>query len=261
MAGVIVVKYGGSAMEDPAKVSDLLREIAGLALEGYPIVVVHGGGKAISAELAKRGIKPVFVDGLRVTDEESIKVVEEVLDRNVNPDIVEKVRQAGAKARGLSGREVFRAKTISKALGRVGEVEGCEVAKVRKCLQANETAVVSPVSLGEDGGALNVNADVAASALAGALQAEQLIFLSDVPGLMRDPKNPATLIREIRVGELADLEKGGVIGGGMMPKCRSAAAALKRGLAKVEFVDGRVAGTLTKVVKGQEKAGTVLRAD
>ena len=107
---------------------------------------------------------------------------------------------------------------------------------------------------------MNLNADVAAAALAGALQAEQMIFLSDVPGLMKDVKDPGSLIREIRAGELEKLEKEGVIGGGMIPKCRSAASALRQGLKKVEFVDGRVAGTLTKVVKGQERAGTTLSA-
>jgi len=120
--------------------------------------------------------------------------------------------------------------------------------------------VVSPVGQGNDGGAMNLNADVAAVALAGALQAEQMIFLSDVPGLMKDLKDPRSLIREIRAEELEKLEKEGVIGGGMIPKCRSAASALVQGLKKVEFVDGRVAGTLTKVVKGQERAGTTLSA-
>ena len=127
-------------------------------------------------------------------------------------------------------------------------------------MAAKETAVVSPVGQGNDGEAMNLNADVAAAALAGALQAEQLVFLSDVPGLMRDPKDAAALIREIGAVELAKLEKEGVISGGMIPKCRSAATALKQGLKKVEFVDGRVAGNLTKVVKGTAVAGTVLKA-
>ncbi len=139
-------------------------------------------------------------------------------------------------------------------------MERCEVSEVKRCLNTKETAVVSPVGQGSDGGAMNLNADVAAAALAGALPAEQMIFLSDVPGLMRNVKDPGSLIREIRVGELEKLEKGGVIGGGMIPKCRSAAAALAQGLKKVEFVDGRVAGTLTKVVKGEERAGTTLSA-
>jgi acetylglutamate kinase len=141
----------------------------------------------------------------------------------------------------------------------VGEVERCEVGEVRKCLERKETAVVSPVGQGNDGDAMNLNADVAAAALAGALQAGQMIFLSDVPGLMKDVKDPGSLIREIRVGELEKLEKEGVIVGGMIPKCRSAASALRQGLKKVGFVDGRVAGTLAKVVKGQAVAGTVLR--
>jgi acetylglutamate kinase len=263
VAGVIVVKYGGSAMENPAKVEEVLREIAGLAKEGFPVVIVHGGGKEISAELERRGLKAVFAQGFRVTDEAAMEVVEEVLDRKVNLGIVKKLNEFGGKGQGISGRKVFLARKAPKArgvdLGRVGEVKRCEVAEVRNCLEAKETAVVSPVGQGNDGGAMNLNADVAAAALAGALQAEQLVFLSDVPGLMRDPQYPATLIREIGTAELAKLEKEGVISGGMIPKCRSAAAALKQGLRKVEFVDGRVAGALTKVVKGEEKAGTVLK--
>ena len=263
VAGVIVVKYGGSAMEDPAKVAEILREIAGLAKEGFPVVLVHGGGKEISGEMNKRGLKAVFAEGFRVTDEEAMAVVEEVLDQRVNPGIVKKLNEFGGQGRGISGREVFLARKAPKAggvdLGRVGEVERCEVAEVRKCLEAKQTAVVSPVGQGNDGGAMNLNADVAAAALAGALQAKQMVFLSDVPGLMQDVKEAKSLIREIRVGELEKLEKEGVISGGMIPKCRSAAAALKQGLKTVEFVDGRVAGNLTAVVKGVTASGTVLK--
>ena len=262
MSGVIVVKYGGSAMEDPAKVREILQEIAGLAKEGYPVVLVHGGGKEISGEMNRRGLKAVFSEGFRVTDEAAMAVVEEVLDQRVNPGIVRSLNEFGGKSRGISGRKVFHATKAPKAggvdLGRVGEVERCEVAEVKGCLGAKETAVVSPVGQGNDGGAMNLNADVAAAALAGALEAEQMIFLSDVPGLMKDVKDPKSLIREIRSGELAKLEKESVISGGMIPKCRSAASALRQGLKKVEFVDGRVAGTLTKVVKGIERAGTTL---
>ena len=260
--GVIVVKYGGSAMENPAKVAEILKEIAGLAKEGFPVVLVHGGGKEISAELERKGLNAVFAGGFRVTDEAAMQVVEEVLDRKVNPGIVAKLNELGGKAQGISGRKIFQAKKAAKVdgvdLGRVGEAEWCETAEVKKALAAKETAVVSPVGQGNDGEAMNLNADVAAAALAGALQAEQLVFLSDVPGLMRDPKDAATLIREIGAAELIKLEKEGVISGGMIPKCRSAAAALKQGLKKVEFVDGRVAGNLTKVVKGQAVAGTIL---
>ena len=262
-SGAIVVKYGGSAMEDPAKVSEILREIADLAKEGFPVVLVHGGGKEISGEMDRRGLKAVFAQGFRVTDEAAMAVVEEVLDQRVNPGIVKKLNELGGKSRGISGRKVFHAKKAPKAggvdLGRVGEVERCEIGEVKRCLDTKETAVVSPVGQGNDGGAMNLNADVAA-ALAGALKAEQMIFLSDVPGLMKDLKDPRSLIREIRAEELEKLERDGVIGGGMIPKCRSAASALKQGLKKVEFVDGRVAGTLTKVVKGQEQAGTTLSA-
>jgi len=262
MSGVIVVKYGGSAMENPAKVSEILQEIAGLAKEGFPVVLVHGGGKEISGEMDRRGLKAVFAQGFRVTDEAAMAVVEEVLDQRVNPGIVKKLNELGGKSRGISGRKVFHSKKAPKAggvdLGRVGEVERCEIDQVKRCLDTKETAVVSPVGQGNDGGAMNLNADVAAAALAGALAAERLIFLSDVPGVLADRRDPDSLIRELRVVELAKMEEGGVIRAGMIPKCRSAAVALRQGLKRVEFVDGRVAGTMTKVVKGEEKAGTIL---
>ena len=258
-----MVKYGGSAMEDPAKVAEILREIAGLAKEGFPVVLVHGGGKEISTELERKGWKAVFAGGFRVTNEAAMKVVEEVLDKKVNPGIVAKLNELGGKGRGISGRKVFHAKKAAKVdgvdLGRVGEVERCEVAEVRKCLEAKETAVVSPVGEGNDGGAMNLNADVAAAALAGALEAEQLVFLSDVPGLMRDPKDSTTLIREIGAEELAKLEKEGVISGGMIPKCRSAAAAMTQGLRKVAFLDGRIPGNLLAFVRTKHPNGTILR--
>ena len=258
-----MVTYGGSAMEDPAKVAEILREIAGLAKEGFAVVLVHGGGKEISGEMNKRGLKAVFAEGFRVTDEAAMAVVEEVLDQRVNPGIVKKLNEFEGKSRGISGRKVFLARKAPKAggvdLGRVGEVERCEVAEVRKCLEAEEMAVVSPVGQGNDGGAMNLNADVAAASLAGALRAEQMVFLSDVPGLMRDVKDAKTLIREIRVGELEKLEKDGVISGGMIPKCRSAAAALKQGLKKVAFLDGRVPGNLLAFVRTKHPQGTILR--
>ena len=166
-----MVKYGGSAMEDPAKVTEILREIAGLAAEGYSLVLVHGGGKEISAELTRRGMKAVFAGGFRVTDISAMAVVEEGLDRKVNPGIVSQLNGLGCKARGISGRQVFHATKAPKAdgvdLGRVGEVERCSVETVRKCLETKETAVVSPAGQGNDGGAMNLNADVAAAALAG----------------------------------------------------------------------------------------------
>jgi len=260
MSGVIVVKYGGSAMEDPAKVSEILQEIAGLAKEGFRMVLVHGGGKEISGEMSRRGLKAVFSEGFRVTDEAAMAVVEEVLDQRVNPGIVKRLNEFGGRSRGISGRKVFHAKKAPKAggvdLGRVGEVERCEVTEVRRCLEAKETAVVSPVGQGNDGGAMNLNADVAAAALAGALQAERMIFLSDVPGLMKNVKDPNSLIQEIRADELQKLEQEGVIGGGMIPKCRSAVSALRQGLKKVEFVDGRVGGNLSKAARGQVTVGT-----
>jgi acetylglutamate kinase len=238
---IFVVKYGGSFMDspDPKVRTGVASDIVFLESVGINPVVVHGGGKAITTAMEKAGIKSQFVQGMRVTDEETMKCVEDVLGNVINRDIVETIQKLGGKARGFSGKEVFRCRQLDANLGYVGEVTGVEIEAVRKCLRSSVTPVISPIGLGEDGHAYNVNADVAAAKLAVAIGARRLVFMSDVPGLMRDPKDPATLISHLQTSEVLDLKRTGVVDKGMIPKVDSAVEAVHAGVRRVHFVDGR----------------------
>jgi acetylglutamate kinase len=243
-SSVFVVKYGGSFMDslDPKVRTGVASDIVFLETVGINPVVVHGGGKAISTAMEKAGIKPHFVQGMRVTDEETMKCVEEVLANIINRDIVEMIQKLGGKSRSFSGKDVFTCRKLLKDgvdLGYVGEVVDVNVEKIRKCLYTQVTPVISPIGLGDDGHAYNINADVAAAKLAMAIGARRLVFLSDVPGLLRDPNNPATLISSLHVSEALSLKRDGVIDKGMIPKVDSAVEAVHAGVHRVHFVDGR----------------------
>jgi acetylglutamate kinase len=236
------VKYGGSFMDspDPKVRGGVAADVVFLEAVGINPVVVHGGGKAITKAMEQAGIVANFVKGLRVTDEPTMKVVEDVLFNVINREIVEMIQQLGGKARSFNGRDVFRCRQLDADLGYVGEVVGVEVEALKKCLRSSVTPVVSPVGLGEDGHAYNINADVAAAKLATAIGARRLVFLSDVPGLMRDPQDPATLISHLETKEVAALKATGVIDKGMIPKVDSAVDAVNAGVRRVHFVDGRI---------------------
>jgi len=240
-SSIFVVKYGGSFMDspDPKVRSGVASDIVFLESVGINPIVVHGGGKAITTAMEKAGIKSQFVQGMRVTDEETMQCVEDVLGNVINRDIVETIQKLGGKARGFSGKDVFRCRQLDANLGYVGEVTGVEIEAVRKCLRSSVTPVISPIGLGEDGRAYNVNADVAAAKLAVAIGARRLVFMSDVPGLMRDPKDPATLISHLQTSEVLDLKRAGIVDKGMIPKVDSAVEAVHAGVRRVHFVDGR----------------------
>jgi acetylglutamate kinase len=218
-------------------------DVVFLEAAGINPVVVHGGGKAITKAMEAAGIKAQFVQGLRVTDEETMKVVEDVLANVINREIVEMIQKLGGKARSYNGKDVFRCRKMSANgadLGYVGEVVDVQTEPIRKCLRASVTPVISPIGLGEDGHVYNINADVAAAKLAMAIGARRLVFMSDVPGLLRDPKNPTTLISSLNVGEVLELKQQGVIDKGMIPKVDSAVEAVCAGVHRVHFVDGRI---------------------
>jgi acetylglutamate kinase len=240
-SSIFVVKYGGSFMDSPdAKVrTGVAADIVFLEAVGINPIVVHGGGKAITTAMEKAGIKARFVNGLRVTDEETMKCVEDVLANVINRDIVEMIQKLGGKARGFSGKDVFRCRQLDPNLGYVGEVTDVVVEQIRRCLYGQVTPVISPIGLGKDGHAYNINADVAAAKLAVAIGARRLVFMSDVPGLMRDPNRPETLISHLETKEVADLKAAGVIDKGMIPKVDSAVEAVHAGVRRVHFVDGR----------------------
>jgi acetylglutamate kinase len=245
---IFVVKYGGSFMDspDPEVRSRLARDIVFLEAVGINPVVVHGGGKAITRALEEAGQVPRFVEGLRVTDAAAAKVVDRVLSHEINPEIVRAIENFGGKACGLAGTEVFRCRKFSSGiapendLGFVGDVYAVEVERLRQCIRRNLTPVVSPTALGDDGQIYNCNADVAAAKTAIALKARRLVFMSDVPGLLRDPTNDSTHMTHLRADEVPELKNGGVIDRGMIPKVDSAVKAIESGVEKVQFVDGRI---------------------
>lgn len=240
-SSTFVVKYGGSFMDSPdEKVrAGVAADIVFLESVGINPVVVHGGGKAITKAMEKAGIQATFVKGMRVTDEATMKVVEDVLFNVTNRDIVEMIQKLGGRARSFNGRDVFRCRQLDPDLGYVGEVTGVEVEAVRKCLRASVTPVISPIGRGDDGRAYNINADVAAAKLAVAVGARRLVFMSDVPGLMRDPTKPETLITHLETKDVPALKATGVVDKGMIPKVDSAVEAVNAGVRRVHFVDGR----------------------
>lgn len=261
-----VIKYGGSAMEDEQVVERLLRDIVFLEAVGINPVLVHGGGKAITKKLAEGGVKSRFVNGLRVTDATAIGIVRDILDHVVNPHLVKTVREFGGRARGFSGTSVFRArrldpqpdeKGILTDVGYVGEVVDADTSAIKQDILEEMVSIISPLAVEQGTGQiLNVNADTAASALAVRLSATKLIYLSDVPGLMRDPEQPDTLIPSVNRQEIERLERDGVIKGGMLPKVRSALNAIDAGVGKVHFINGRIPHGLLLEVFTNDGIGT-----
>jgi acetylglutamate kinase len=263
---VFVVKYGGSFMDSPdqAERHRVAREIVFLEAVGINPVVVHGGGKAVTRALDAAGLPTNFLQGQRVTDEATVQVVDEVLSREINPEIVRAIEELGGRARGFSGTEIFRCRKFSPNddagnpvdLGFVGEVTEVNVAPLRECIRRGLTPVISPTARGEDGRIYNCNADVAAARAAVALWARRLVFMSDVPGLLRDPNDPDSLMRHLSASEVPDLKARGVVGEGMIPKVDSAVAAIQSGVEKVQFVDGRVAHSILLEIFTDAGVGT-----
>jgi len=244
---IFVVKYGGSFMDspNPEERHRVARDIVFLEAVGINPVVVHGGGKAITRALEEARVKSQFVHGYRVTDEASAEIVDRVLSRQINPEIVKAIQDFGGKARGFEGPEIFGCRKFSVPnekvdLGFVGEVSEVKVEPLRECIRRSITPVISPTGVGDDGKVYNCNADIAAAKTAIALKARRLVFMSDVPGLLRDPENDSSLVTHLAVSEVPKWRKRGVIGEGMIPKVDSAVAAIECGVEKVQFVDGRL---------------------
>jgi acetylglutamate kinase len=246
-----VVKYGGSFMDspDPTIRNGVARDIVFLEAVEINPVVVHGGGKAITRAMERAGLKANFIQGQRVTDEATVEVVERVLSREINPEVVAAINNLGGVAQGFAGSDIFTCRKLwlddkedpgSKLdIGYVGEVTSVNTAPLLDCIARGITPVISPTARGDDGKLYNCNADVAAAQAAIALSARRLVFMSDVPGLMRDPKDPATLITHLQISEIDGLKRAGVVDKGMLPKVDSALAAIKAGIEKVQFIDGR----------------------
>ena len=263
-----VVKYGGSFMDSPdADVrTSVARDIVFLEAVEINPVVVHGGGKAITRAMEKAGLKADFIQGQRVTDEATVKIVDDVLSGEINPELVKTLKELGGKPVGFAGRDIFKCRKLwlddrenpgrKMDIGFVGEVVEVNVAPLKECIWCGFTPVISPTALGEDGKIYNCNADVAAAQIAIALKARRLVFMSDVPGLLRDPKQTDSIIPHLQIGEVDGLKKSGVIDRGMIPKADSAVAAIKSGVEKVSFVDGRVPHAVLLEIFTDEGVGT-----
>lgn len=261
-----VVKYGGSFMDspDPAVRQGVARDVVFLEAVEINPVVVHGGGKAITRAMEKAGLKSEFVQGQRVTDAATVEIVNQVLSYEINPEVVATINQLGGVARGFAGPDIFRCRKAEVPgpdgrpldLGYVGEVTEVNVAPLMDCVAQGITPVISPTARGADGKLYNCNADVAAAMAAIALKARRLVFMSDVPGLLRDPKNPDSVISHLRVAEVAELKAAKIIDKGMIPKVDSAVSALGSGVEKVSFVDGRVPHALLLEIFTDEGVGT-----
>jgi acetylglutamate kinase len=246
----LVVKYGGSFMDslDPGVRDGVARDVVFLEAVEINPVVVHGGGKAITRAMEKSGLEAKFVQGQRVTDEATARIVDDVLSREINPQVVAAIESFGGRARGFAGPDIFTCRRIELHdpngrpldIGYVGEVTAVNTARLVECIEKGIIPVISPTARGEDGHVYNCNADVAAAQAAIALRARRLVFMSDVPGLMRDPKDPSTVISHVKSAEVDDLKRQGVVDRGMIPKVDSAVAAIRAGVEKVSFVDGRV---------------------
>jgi acetylglutamate kinase len=261
----VVVKFGGSAMEDREHMASILLDVAFMWTVGMCPVIVHGGGKAISRALERAGVPTQFVQGLRVTCADAIKVVEQVIKHEVNAEVVSLLRSHGAQAEALFGDRIFHVhRKTGKDLqtgapldwGFVGEPVACDTGPVLEMLHRGVVPVVCPLGTGDDLKLYNINADNAAAALAKALRARKLAFVSDVPGLLRDPKDPSTLIQTLKVEDAPALVRDGVVGGGMLPKIQSCIDAIQAGVGKVHMVDGRMAHSLLLEIFTRTGVGT-----
>jgi len=261
----VVVKFGGSIMESEDGYRRILQDIAFMECVGMRPVVVHGGGKAISRALKENHIASSFVQGLRVTDADTIHLVEQVLNHEVNPHLVEIIQQFQGKARGIHGEDILRVDRMRGVdpetneelnWGYVGKVNHVDIEPVRAYLQSDIVPVITPLGKGADGHLYNINADDAATAIACALGARKLVFLSDVPGLLRDPEDKSTLISSLHLGEIDELIERGVISGGMLPKIKGMVGALKSGIRKVHIIDSGMPHSLLLELFTSEGVGT-----
>lgn len=257
---IVVVKYGGSAMTDESLQEQVIQDCVLLKLVGFKPIIVHGGGKAISRWVEKVGMEPRFVNGLRFTDDPTMEIVEMVLNR-VNKTLVKMIGAYNIKAVGISGKDgdlLHVRKKLSKGedIGLVGDVDHVNPKVLFDLLDNDYLPVVCPVGFDDNHDTYNINADDAACAIAKAVNAEKLVFLTDVPGVFRDPHDPSTLISELPYMELEELMNSGSIGGGMLPKLNSCKDAVENGVSRVHIMDGRIAHCLLLEIFTDKGVGT-----
>lgn len=260
---IVVVKYGGNAMVNDKLKQQVMEDIVLLWLIGVKVVLVHGGGPEINEVMHRLGKQAEFVDGLRVTDKETVDIVQMVLAGKVNKSLVNLLEMKGGKAMGISGMDgrLIEAKMRNAALGFVGSITNVNIEPVTDLLEKGYIPVVSTVGCDRDGNTYNINGDTAAACIAGALGAERLIMMTDIAGILRDRDDPATLIRELTIGDAVKLFEQGVISGGMIPKVDCCIDAIHRGVKKVIIMDGRVPHAILMELLTDEGAGTMVLGD
>ena len=256
---IVVVKYGGNAMINEELKEAVMGDIVLLSLIGVKVVLVHGGGPEITEMLGKIGKKSEFVDGLRVTDKESVEIVQMVLAGKVNKNLVNLLQSKGGKAIGLCGMDghMIKAKVADKRLGFVGEVTEVNVSPVLDVLEKGYIPVVSTIGYDDEGNTYNINADTVAARLAGELKAECLISMTDIVGLLRDKDDPTTLIPKVYVSDAPKLVHDCIISGGMIPKVNCCIEAIRRGVKKVFIIDGRIPHSILIETLTDEGVGTM----
>ncbi|MBQ5968605.1 MAG: acetylglutamate kinase [Clostridia bacterium] len=260
---IVVVKYGGNAMINETRKQQVMEDIALLWLIGVRVVLIHGGGPEISQLMDRLGKQPTFVDGLRVTDRETVDIVQMVLAGKINKSLVNLLQMQGGNAVGLSGMDgrLIEAEVKDERLGFVGEVTHVHIQPVLDLLEKGYIPVISTVGCDKQGNSYNINSDTAAAYIAAALQAERLIMMTDIDGILKDKDDPSTLIPELTVREAMALYDTGVISGGMIPKVDCCIHALEEGVKNVVILDGRVPHSILMELLTDEGAGTWIRRD
>ena len=255
---IVVVKYGGNAMINEALKEQVMEDIVLLWLIGVKVVLVHGGGPEISEMMTKLGKKTEFIDGLRVTDKETVEIAQMVLSGKINKSLVTFLEKEGGKAMGISGvdGQLIKASIKNPKLGYVGNIDEVNISPVTDLLEKGYIPVVSTIGCDDDGNVYNINADTAAARIAGALNAERLIMMTDIEGLLKDKDDPSTLIPTITVKEANELLDNGTIVGGMIPKIKCCIDAISHGVKNVTIMDGRIPHSILMELLTNEGAGT-----
>lgn len=262
---VIVVKYGGSAMVDGQLKQQVIQDVTLLKLVGFKPIIVHGGGKEISRWVGKVGMKPEFVNGLRVTDEDTMELAEMVLGK-VNKELVQLVESLGVRAIGLSGKDgkllsVNKKYADGQDIGFVGDIKNVNASVLYDLLEKDFLPIICPIGLDDEYNTYNINADDAACAIARQMRAEKLAFLTDIEGVYKDPNDSSTLISELRVSEARKLMDSGYIGGGMLPKLHNCIEAIEHGVSRVHILDGRIPHCLLLEIFTNKGIGTAIIND
>jgi acetylglutamate kinase len=260
---IVVVKYGGKAMVSEQLREQVMEDMVLLWLVGVKVVLVHGGGPEITDMMNRLGKKPKFIDGLRVTDQETVDIAQMVLAGKVNKTLVKLLEVKGGKAMGISGMDggLIEARMRNPDLGFVGSITGVNIEPVMDLLEKGYIPVISTLGCDSEGNTYNINGDTAAACIAGALHAERLIMMTDIAGVLKDRNDPTTLIREMTISEAVKLFEENVIAGGMIPKVECCIDAIHRGVERVIIMDGRVPHSILMEILTDEGAGTMVTAD